>query len=664
MLHKKIGICVTSLHIISVHQLLTAIGKEANKLGYHLQIWAPFSDLYYNSHDDLAQEKIFEHIPYQELSGLILFTEQIKNKRIVKQIADNARQFDVPVISLKHPVDGCFNISYDSEKALGHIIEHLIHTHHCQRINFISGLPDNPVSADRIAVYKKVLTAHHIPIEEDRIGYGDFWADPAIKATEHFLESSLPLPDAIVCANDAMAMAVCDCLSNHGYRIPEDIIVTGLGGIQERDYHFPLLTTAVYDPTLSSTYIFDALKHIWSNIIPKDANIKIPCQLLLSESCGCACHNNQESQMRLDGLYRIYQREHDYRHSTHSLTSTINSDCNLNTLANELPNHVADIGISSMNLFLQTDYTAIRDLDLDIDQLHRDNYVLINQIISGNSQIPLRELTKEEICIENERLCGESNQILSIPINVEEKSFGILSINYQGDTILHQSLYELVITLDNILDNIQNRFNLMTVNQQLNKLSEQTILSLAEIVEAKSEFTGLHIKRVSEYTRILASAMNYPPEDVEIIRIASMMHDIGKINIPSSILEKPAKLTKEEFDVIKTHVTEGAKLLRNSPGPIMETASRIALEHHEKWDGTGYLGKKGNQIALESRIVALADVFDALVSQRPYKKPFSVQQAYDMILEESGSHFDPDVVRAFQEHIEEFEAVKENYQDN
>ena len=116
--------------------------------------------------------------------------------------------------------------------------------------------------------------------------------------------------------------------------------------------------------------------------------------------------------------------------------------------------------------------------------------------------------------------------------------------------------------------------------------------------------------------------MGYTPEEVDTIRIASMMHDIGKLNLPSSIIEKPGKLTDEEFEIIKTHVTEGEKLLHNCPGKIMEIARIIALQHHEKWNGKGYLGLKKTEIALESRIVALADVFDALVSKRPFKEAF------------------------------------------
>ena len=662
MPQKIIGVCVTSIHVISVHQLLASIGNEAQARGYRLQIWAPFSDLYHKDMNDQAQKKIFDLIPYDELSGLILFSEQIKDDDVTAQIIAQANQHNIPIVSLKQSKEGCFSITYDSEKAIGHIIRHLIQMHHCKKINFMAGWPDNPISLRREAIYKEILTTYHIPIEEERIGYGNFWAVPAIEETERFLESSLPLPDAIVCANDAMAIAVCECLAEHGLRIPEDIIVTGLGGIQERDYHLPLLTTAVYDPIKSSTYILNALELTWSGMEPPSKEVKLPCQLQFSESCGCMCHNNQESKDRLVTLYKKRRREHAYRHATHELTSIINSDCNLDTLTKVFPDYIEEIGIHSMNFYIKSDFAAIADLTLNEE--NTSDFLLMNQVLSHENQIPLQPVSGNDIWKCNEPLYGETGHILSIPLNVENNFFGILSINYQSDVILHESLYELVVTLDNILDNIQNRFNLLLVNRQLNEVSEQTIQALAEIVEAKSEFTGLHVKRVSEYTRILAEALDYSPEEVDIIRIASMMHDIGKINIPAAILEKPARLTDEEFEVIKTHVTEGAKLLHNSPGQIMQTACRIALEHHEKWDGSGYLGKKGTEIALDSRIVALADVFDALVSKRPYKEAFSLQKAYDIITEDSGTHFDPDVVKAFHEHFDEFAAVKAQYKDS
>jgi putative two-component system response regulator len=137
------------------------------------------------------------------------------------------------------------------------------------------------------------------------------------------------------------------------------------------------------------------------------------------------------------------------------------------------------------------------------------------------------------------------------------------------------------------------------------------------------------------------------------------MHDVGKIGIPDNILLKPGKLTEEEFEIIKTHSTIGAKILANSKAEILKVAEQIALSHHEKWNGNGYpQGLSGDNIPLAGRIVGLADAFDAITSKRPYKDPYPVEMACDIIKKERGEHFDPDLVDVFMENIDEVLKIK------
>ncbi len=192
---------------------------------------------------------------------------------------------------------------------------------------------------------------------------------------------------------------------------------------------------------------------------------------------------------------------------------------------------------------------------------------------------------------------------------------------------------------------------------------EQVTLAFAEITEAKSGQTGQHIKRVSEYSKVIAQAMGLPQKEVENIRIASMMHDVGKLLIPPEILEKMGRLTEDEFETMKTHVTIGENLLHNAPGEIMSVARVIAQQHHEWYNGNGYLGMRGDEIELPARITAVADVYDALTSNRSYKKAWYSDQAHEMILNESGEHFDPEVVKAFDEHFDEILEIQERYRD-
>lgn len=189
------------------------------------------------------------------------------------------------------------------------------------------------------------------------------------------------------------------------------------------------------------------------------------------------------------------------------------------------------------------------------------------------------------------------------------------------------------------------------------------IYSFAEISESKSKFTGEHIKRVAEYMRVLGKASGFDSEYVDKLAAASMMHDIGKLMISEEILDKPDKLTDEEYQIMKNHVLYGEALLKNCPGEMMHLACVLAKEHHERWDGTGYLGMKGEEIAYISRLMALCDVFDALTSDRYYKKGWSLEDTYDEIVRLSGKHFDPKVVKLFIQHFDEFKAIHNKIPD-
>ncbi len=194
-------------------------------------------------------------------------------------------------------------------------------------------------------------------------------------------------------------------------------------------------------------------------------------------------------------------------------------------------------------------------------------------------------------------------------------------------------------------------------NNDLKHSQEELIYAFAELSESKSKVTGEHIRRVAEYMKILGEASGFTADYVEKLSVAAMMHDIGKLMIPEEILDKPDRLTEEEYAIMKNHVLYGEALLAKCPGDIMQIARTIALQHHERWDGSGYLGMKGEEIAYISRLMAVCDVFDALTSQRYYKDGWSLESTHDEIVRLKGIHFDPDVVDLFEENFDRFKAV-------
>jgi PAS domain S-box-containing protein len=202
------------------------------------------------------------------------------------------------------------------------------------------------------------------------------------------------------------------------------------------------------------------------------------------------------------------------------------------------------------------------------------------------------------------------------------------------------------------------------LKKEIEDTQKEVVFTMGSIGETRSKETGNHVKRVAEYSRILAKYVGLNNQKVEMLVQASPMHDIGKVGIPDNILNKPGKLTKEEFDIMKTHAGLGYKMLQHSNRPLLKLAATIALEHHERWDGKGYPNSlKEEEISIEGRITSVADVFDALGSDRVYKKAWKDEQIFNLFKEEKGKQFDPVLIDIFFKHKEEFLDIREKFKD-
>lgn len=212
--------------------------------------------------------------------------------------------------------------------------------------------------------------------------------------------------------------------------------------------------------------------------------------------------------------------------------------------------------------------------------------------------------------------------------------------------------------------NVSIAFENLYLNEEVETTQKEIIFTLGEIAETRSQETGNHVKRVAEYSKLLALGYGLPEEEAELIRLASSMHDVGKVAIPDAVLNKPGKLTPEEFALIQEHAAIGYEMLNHSSRDIIKTAAIIAYQHHEKYNGTGYPNRlAGEDIHLYGRITALADVFDALGSDRVYKKAWALDDILAYFREQRGEHFDPALVDIFFANLDSFLRIREQYAD-
>ncbi|MDC8830748.1 response regulator [Alteromonas gilva] len=200
---------------------------------------------------------------------------------------------------------------------------------------------------------------------------------------------------------------------------------------------------------------------------------------------------------------------------------------------------------------------------------------------------------------------------------------------------------------------------------ELKRTRLQVVQRLGRAAEYKDNETGMHVLRMSHFSKVLALAYGFNEEQAETLLHAAPMHDIGKIGIPDHIMLKPGKLTTEEFDVMKTHPLIGAEILGEADSELLRIAKSVALTHHEKWDGSGYpKGLSGTDIPVEGRIVAVADVFDALTSKRPYKEAWTVEKTLALMKSESGKHFEPRLIELLEENLPQILDIKERWKED
>lgn len=278
-------------------------------------------------------------------------------------------------------------------------------------------------------------------------------------------------------------------------------------------------------------------------------------------------------------------------------------------------------------------------LDLHMPQI--DGFTVLHDlraILPANEYLPILVLTADVTAQAKQRaLSLGANDFVTKPFDMVEVLLRIRTL--LGTRALHQQLQQQAAMLE---QRVRER------TQELAAAQIEIVERLAQAAEYRDDLTGQHTQRVGLLAAQMAGALGMPEQEIDMILRAAPLHDVGKIGIPDEILLKPGKLTVEECNHMKRHTTIGARLLAGSRHALLQLAAEIALTHHERWDGAGYpCGLHSSMIPLVGRIVAVADVFDALTSERPYKRAWSTEEALTEIQQQSGRQFDPDIVEAF-----------------
>lgn len=303
MKKKLIGIFATEISSRVQSNLYKKLNKKAAECGYHLVLFSGTYDFVLPNKTTQLTTNMFKLAEKMELAAMFIHAQSIGDEDMVQELIDMGKRKGIPVFVYDcedmgiTSSDGVITININYKRGFAESVKHVIECHDCKKIFMLAGIKGNSFSEDRIDMYRAEMDAHGIPYVEEQIGYGDFWETPALKALEKFMDSDLPVPDAICCANDAMAITATKFLAERGYRVPQDIIVTGFDGIEDGKYNLPTISTCNPDFSSVANFIVDVVEGR-----NKSREYLIPFEFEAKESCGCIDHNDLEDRREIANL--------------------------------------------------------------------------------------------------------------------------------------------------------------------------------------------------------------------------------------------------------------------------------------------------------------------------------------------------------------------------
>jgi len=473
---RRIAVCVAGINADYNDALLRSFHSLADSFGYKLLIFYSFSSLYSLEKHDSGESHIFSLINYREIDALILLAETVKEEVVRGKVVGRAKRYGIPVVSVGYPIEDSYSIVFQHRGAMEEIVTHLIEKHHYHKINFIAGLPGNKISDERLDAYKSVLGRHGIAVEEERIGYGGFWSVPTKKVIKKFIESSLPFPEAIVCASDSMAVAACGYLTQAGYRVPEDVAVTGFDGIPEALEHIPSITTAKRDYRKVALQAFQMLEaYFLGKDIPEQS--KVDSVFVRGASCGCEDNGSTRHGLLVRELYGRLNDYDRFNREQIAMMADLADNNSFQGVFYKLMKYADNFCADKFWLCIVDDFLGQKGVLADIleeNAVRRGGY-------SGTMDVMLSRLNGEwqgstdfstaDLLPDLGTVFEEENNVMFLPLHVLEQTIGYVALVYDPDKMCMSYTYQFCMNISTalettrthqlqqaVIDNLENKY--------------------------------------------------------------------------------------------------------------------------------------------------------------------------------------------------------------
>ncbi len=434
---KLIAVCVAGIDEYAQTTYIDAMCSLADQYNFRLLFFTSFSGICMGGKYSEGEMAVYSLINYELLDGIVLLAETIKDTEVLASIAGAAAEAGVPVVTVDHPIDGCYNIVFDYRGAMEKLVRHMVEEHNFKKIEFIGGIPDNPPSEERLKVFRSVMEQNGRRVLPEQIHYGYFWPG----GTEPVMDKICArrredMPDALICANDAMALTACRRLQAAGFRVPEDVAVSGFDGIREAMNHIPSLTTACLDTIGTVRTAFDALKTLFDGgSVPQE--ILMGYRVICGESCGCLDKRSPENQNSfVQTMFTHLHADHYFVNQVMSMTTDLSECASLSEAADRLKPHLKMLSVWKCWICIVDHYVEEAELLQDIlmegetagrRYTERMNCIVYREGVECQSDICF---LRSEILPDLEFHLLQTCKIVVAPLHVMDKTIGYFAFTY------------------------------------------------------------------------------------------------------------------------------------------------------------------------------------------------------------------------------------------
>lgn len=453
---RIIGICVSQLHYDETSSLVQTICRYARNQQFHILIYGCFAKMDFVNSFVRGEASVFLDIPVEALSALVILGETIQDRELLEELRDQALEAGTPVITVDYEMEKCFNIQLDYQSTFEQLVRHVVEEHHCQNPFFMAGFQGNDFSDERMEVYKKVLRENGLPVREEHIAFGDFWEQPAKAACERWMERTDDLPDAIICANDMMAITVCNVLKEHNLRVPQDVIVTGFDGIELERYCTPRLTTARVDQEEIGMNLIELVKKNIENPGLEPYSVMIPFHMRRSESCGCKPIQVSSPNQYVMEVYGRMAHNRLHVNDMFYMMTRLTEGYSMMEVVKKLYEYIAKITSLDLLLFVNRKFCQCTDIPLP-KKFQKDNVLILLEQMKQKCRMPLLEVENKKISQIPDKVWGEGGQILFLPLHWQEEVYGYMAIQYSEDKLDYEKLSDFMMTLGQVFGTVKKQ---------------------------------------------------------------------------------------------------------------------------------------------------------------------------------------------------------------